>query len=160
METVIRVIAIYAFLLIALRIVGKREFGHLGPFDLVVLLLIPEMLTEALTVDDQSLTNGFIGVATLLTLVFLTSLLAYRFRRAGRIIEGEPSVLVQHGFIVPRNMDRERVSPDELLSAIHEAGLERMDQVKWAILSTDGRISVVPWAPTGVNPPQGPLFVK
>lgn len=155
-----RVVAIYLFLLVALRIVGKREFGQLGPFDLVVLLLIPEMLTEALTVDDQSLTNGFIGVSTLLSLVFLTSLIAYRFRRAGRVIEGEPSVLVQHGFLVPRNLDRERVSPDELRSAIHEAGLERMEQVKWAILSTDGRISVVPWSPAGVNRSPSPTLVQ
>jgi uncharacterized membrane protein YcaP (DUF421 family) len=144
MDTIARVVVIYLFLLVAMRVVGKREFGQLGPFDLVVLLLIPEMLTDALTTGDPSLTNGLIGVGTLLTLVFLTSLLAYRFKAAGRVIEGSPTVLVQHGVLVPKHLDRERVTPDEVLAAMHESGLERMEQVKWAILGTDGRISVVP----------------
>jgi uncharacterized membrane protein YcaP (DUF421 family) len=149
MDTIARVVVIYVFLLVAMRVVGKREFGQLGPFDLVVLLLIPEMLTDALTSGDPSLTNGLIGVATLLTLVFLTSLLAYRSKAAGRALEGSPTVLVQHGFLVPRHLDCERVTPDEVLAAMHESGLERMEQVKWAILGTDGRISVVPWERTG-----------
>jgi uncharacterized membrane protein YcaP (DUF421 family) len=148
MDTILRVVIIYFFLLVALRVIGKREFGQLGPFDLVVLLLIPEMLTDALSHGDPSLTNGLLGVTTLLTLVLLTSLVSYRFRRAGEIIEGEPTVLVQHGWLVASNLHRERVAPSEILNAMHESGLERMDQVKWAILGTDGRISIVPWEPS------------
>lgn len=151
MDTIVRVVVIYVFLLVAMRAVGKREFGQLGPFDLVVLLLIPEMLTDALSSGDPSLTNGLVGVSTLLALVFLTSMVAYRFRRAGEVIEGSPTVLVRLGTFVPANLDRERVSPNEVLTAMHQAGLERMDQVKWAILDSDGRISVVPREPAGVG---------
>jgi uncharacterized membrane protein YcaP (DUF421 family) len=152
MDTVLRVTAIYFFLMIAMRVVGKRELGRLSPFDLVVLLLIPEMLTDALAYGDDSLTNGFVGVATLLGLVFLTSAVAYRFRRAERILEGQPTVLVQHGEFVRDNLARERITPHEVVMSLHESGLERIDQVKWAILGSDGKISVVPSVPTLLKP--------
>ncbi|HWV58178.1 MAG TPA: YetF domain-containing protein [Longimicrobiales bacterium] len=155
MDTVVRVTLVYFFLMAAMRVIGKREFGELGPFDIVVLLLIPEMITNALTQSDDSLTNAFVGVATLVGLVFLTSVLTYRFRWAERAIEGSPTVLVQHGYLVPRQLERERISPDELLAAMHQAGIETMDQVKWAILSTDGKISIVPWHPGERNPHPG-----
>jgi uncharacterized membrane protein YcaP (DUF421 family) len=152
MDTVLRVSLIYFFLMAAMRVVGKREFGQLGPFDLVVLLLIPEMLTDALTAGDDSLTNGLVGVATLLVLVFLTSRVAYRFTRAGELREGQPTVLARHGALVPANMDRERITPGEVLDAMHAVGLEAMDQVKWALLGSDGRISVIPWEPGASRP--------
>jgi uncharacterized membrane protein YcaP (DUF421 family) len=144
-EIVIRVAAIYLFLLIALRLMGKREFGQLAPFELVTLLLIPEILTDALTGGESSFTGGVIGVATLLTLVFATSLLAYRSDRFGRMIEGEPVVLVQHGYLVPSALDRERISPHEIVSEMHKVGLERMEEIKWGVLEPDGKISFVPW---------------
>jgi uncharacterized membrane protein YcaP (DUF421 family) len=144
-ETVWRVAAVYLFLMVALRVMGKRDVGQLAPFDLVVLLLIPELLSQALVREDFSLTNGFIGVSTLLSLVFLTSVIVYLSKGASRVVEGQPTVLVQHGFLVPENMNRERVSPEEILSQMHESGLERMEQVKWGILETDGKIAFVPW---------------
>ena len=153
MDTVARVTLVYFFLMAAIRVIGKREFGELGPFDIVVLLLIPEMITNALTQSDDSLTNAFVGVATLVVWVFISSAVTYRFRWAERVIEGSPTVLVQHGYLVTRHMERERVSPDEVVAAMHQAGLETMDQVKWAILSTDGKINIVPWHQGGRNPP-------
>jgi uncharacterized membrane protein YcaP (DUF421 family) len=152
MEIVLRIAFIYLFLLVALRLMGKREFSQLSPFELVTLLIIPEILTESLHMGEASLTSAFVGVATLLTLVFLTSLLAYRIPRLGRITEGEPVVLVQHGFLVPSALHRERVSPVEILSEMHKAGLETMDQVKWGVLEPDGKISFVPWESSGIQP--------
>jgi uncharacterized membrane protein YcaP (DUF421 family) len=149
METVLRVAFIYAFLMAALRVIGKREFGQLAPFDLVVLLLIPELFQQALVRDDFSITNAIIGVSTLLVLVFATSLVSYRSPRVARMIEGVPSVLVQHGRLIEHNLTRERVSPDEVLGAVHRNGLERLAQVKWAILGADGKISVIPWDQEG-----------
>lgn len=152
METVLRVTVVYLFLMVALRIMGKRDVGQLAPFDLVILLLIPELVSQALVREDYSLTNGFIGVATLLSLVFITSVVVYLSKGASRLVEGQPTVLVQHGFLVPENMNRERVSPEEIVSQMHESGLERMDQVKWGILETDGKISFVPWMESGTTP--------
>lgn len=95
--------------------------------------------------EDFSLTNALVGVSTLLSLVFLTGVLSYRFQRFGGLIAGEPAVLVRHGHLVSSNLNRERVRPDEILEAVHQVGLCRMDQVQWAILETAGRISVIPW---------------
>jgi uncharacterized membrane protein YcaP (DUF421 family) len=154
MDTVLRVTLIYIFLMVAMRVVGKRELGRLSAFDLVVLLLIPEMLTDSLAYGDESLTNAFVGVATLLVLVYISSTLTYRFRSAERIMDGEPAVLVHEGSFVRPNMERERITPGEILMAVHEAGLERIAQVRWAILGVDGKISVVPAEPALIRPPE------
>lgn len=152
MAIVVRIALIYVFLLIALRLMGKREFSQLSPFELVTLLLIPEILTEALHEGEASLTAAFIGISTLLSLVFITSVVAYKSPWFGKWTEGEPVVLVQHGALVPSALDRERVSPEEILSEMHKSGLERMEQVKWGVLEPDGTISFIPWAPPGVLP--------
>lgn len=144
METVVRVFIIYVFLLVALRIIGKREFGQLSPFELVTLLIIPEIVSEALTFDDYSLTNALIGVATLLVLVFLASNLMHLSERFEMLAIGEPTVLVDHGKLVVGIMNKERVSPDEVFTAMHKSGLEALEQVQWAILETDGEIAIIP----------------
>lgn len=155
METVLRVAFVYAFLLVALRMLGKREFGELAPFDLIVLMLIPEFFQQAIAREDFSMTNAVIAASTLLTLVLLTSIVAYRWRAFGQVVGGAPTVLASGGYLVPDNMHRARVSPDEIFSALHEAGLEDIAQAKFVILDTDGRMSVVPWRqPLPVQPPE------
>jgi len=151
METVIRVFIIYLFILAALRVIGKREFGQMSPLELTSLLLIPELVSQSVVREDFSLVNGLIAVATLLTLVFFSSLLQHHSKKVAQIISGEPSVLVEHGRLIQEHLDRERVQTEEIFSAMHTSGLERLEQVKWAILETDGRISIVPTeaAPAG-----------
>jgi uncharacterized membrane protein YcaP (DUF421 family) len=144
METVIRVTIVYLVIMVGLRLVGKREFSELSPMELVTLLLIPEMVSQALVREDFSLTNGIIGVATLISLVFLNSLLRQKSKRFETLIEGTPSILVQHGDFVTATMNKERVSPGDIFGAMHEVGLYQLAQVKWAVLESDGRISVVP----------------
>jgi uncharacterized membrane protein YcaP (DUF421 family) len=144
METVIRVAVIYALIVLGLRVLGKREFGQLSPIELVTLLLIPEIVSNALQREDQSVTNGIIGLATLFTLVFATSLLTSRFGVFNRLLDGTPTVLVHRGELIAKNLQRERISPDELASELRKSGLEHVSQVKWAILETDGKISIVP----------------
>lgn len=151
METVIRVGIIYVFLLAALRLMGKREFSQLAPFELVTLLMIPEIVAQAMVRDDFSLTNAFIGVTTLLSLVFLTSVAAFLSRKIGTLIDGTPVLLVQHGRLLSDRMARERISPDELLSEMHRSGLETMPQVKWAVLEPDGNITIIPWESAQTN---------
>jgi uncharacterized membrane protein YcaP (DUF421 family) len=144
METVVRVVIIYIFIVIGLRIVGKREFSQLSPLELVTLLIIPELVSQALTRDDYSLTNAMVGTATLIVLVYLTSLLQFNVRSVERAISGLPAVLVRKGIFVEKHMNEERIAPEEIFSAMHQAGLERLEQVRWAILESDGKISIVP----------------
>lgn len=150
METVVRVALIYVVLLAGMRLMGKREFGQLAPMELIALLLIPELLQEAL-LGYASITNAFIALATLFALVFANSLLSHVSKRFERVAEGEPAVLAHHGQLVQSNLDRERISPSELYSEIRKAGLERLDQVRWAVLEGDGKISIVPTSPKPVN---------
>lgn len=154
METVLRVVAIYLLVFAGLRILGKREFGQLSALELVTLLMIPEIVSQAITGEDFSLTNAAIGVTTLLLLVFLTSVLMHRFKKAEAIITGEPSVLVRRGKFLDDALNVSRVSPDEVFSEMHKSGLVRLEQVEWAILETDGRIAIVPTG-SARNPASG-----
>lgn len=144
METVVRVVIIYLMILFGLRVLGKREFGQLSPLELVTLLLIPELVAQALVREDFSMTNAIIALTTLFSLVFVTSVLGSRFRRFQGVIEGSPSVLAYHGKLVQENLMEERVSPEEIYTELRKAGLEDLSQVRWAILETDGKISIVP----------------
>ena len=144
METVLRVAAIYLFVFVGLRVMGKREFGQLSAIELVTLLMIPEIVSQALTGNDDSITNAFVGVSTLLVLVFATSMLAHRFKKVEVAIGGVPSVLVHNGKLFERTLNTERVSPDEIFAEMHKAGLQTLDEVEWAILESDGKIAIVP----------------
>ncbi len=144
MEIVARVVFIYFAIMLGLRGLGKREFGELAPFDLVVLLLIPEIVSSAIVGSDFSLTAAFVALATLFGLVIATSVLSFRFPRLDRVISGTPAVIVTNGILIPEQLQLERVSPGEIHDALHRVGLERIDQVKWAILESDGRITVIP----------------
>lgn len=144
METVIRITVIYLVILVGLRLLGKRELSQLTPLELVTLILIPEIVSQSMVGEDFSVTNGLIGVTTVFSVVFLISLLKHISQPAERIIEGVSSVLVQHGKFVEENLNKERVTPDEIFGEMHKSGLEELSQVKWAILETDGKISVVP----------------
>jgi uncharacterized membrane protein YcaP (DUF421 family) len=145
MEIVIRIVIIYVFIVFGLRVMGKREFSQLSPLELVTLLLVPEIVTQAIVGEDSSLTTALVGVATLFSLVYLSSLLQYHSKKAAVVIEGTPAVLVDRSQMVLRTMDQERISPDELFAEMHRAGLEDLSQVKWAILETDGRIAFIPY---------------
>jgi uncharacterized membrane protein YcaP (DUF421 family) len=144
METVIRVTIVYLFLMFGLRVLGKREFGQLSPLELVSLLLIPELVSNALQSEDFSLVDAMVGVSTLFALTLLTSMLLHMNKQAEKVISGEPTVLVYHGQIAADAMNRERVTPDEIFSEMHKSGLERLEQVAWAILEDDGTITIVP----------------
>ncbi len=150
MDIVIRIALIYLFLMVGFRIMGKREFGQLTPFELVTLLLIPEVVSKALTGQDYSMTAAFIGVSTLLTLVFITSVLAYRYPWFGRVTEGKPAVLARHGAMVDEVMARERISPEEIRIELHKYGLEELAQVRWAMLEVDGSITIIPTERQGI----------
>ena len=144
METVLRIALVYVFVLAGLRVMGKREFGQLSPLEMVTLLLIPEIVSHAMVREDASITNGFIGIATLFVLVFINSMLSHLSKRYEKVVSSSPTVLVHEGELIQRHLNRERVSPDELLGQARMAGLERLDQIRWAILESDGKISIVP----------------
>ncbi|WP_437752099.1 DUF421 domain-containing protein [Sorangium sp. So ce1389] len=143
MEIVARVAFVYVFLAAALRVIGKRELSSLSPFELVTLMLIPEIVSQAL-IREASLMNALAGVSTLLVLVFLTSVVTHLSPGASRVVDGSPTVLVAKGRILEKACNRERIQPEEIFSEMHRSGLEHLSQVRWAILEADGDLTIIP----------------
>jgi len=143
METVLRIVLIYVFVMLGLRLIGKRELSQLAPRELVMLLLIPELFSQGALGEDFSLTNAFIACSTLLVLVFGVSLVTHLTPGVDGFISAKPAVLVEHGSIVEDNMNRERVTPDELLAEMRLIGIRALSDVEWAILEADGKISFI-----------------
>lgn len=160
METVIRVGFVYVFILAVLRVMGKREISQLTPLELVMLILIPELVAQALVREDFSMTNAVIAVTTLMSLVYLTSVLSYKFSRFEEIVEGKPSLLVVKGEPVVETMDQERIPPQELASEMRRAGIDRLDRIKWAVLEPGGKIAFIRYDQDEEPPPQDDEMVK
>lgn len=143
MEIVLRITFVYLVLTVAFRVLGKRELSQLSPFELIMLLLIAEIVSPSLTAGDESLTAAMFGVATLLCLAVLHSVLTYRFKTLRTMSEAPPSILVKHGKIMEANIHKDRVRPDEIFSEMHKAGIEKLSQVRWGFLEPDGKMSFV-----------------
>ena len=156
MGIVVRVTIVYFFIWACFRVLGKRELTGMSPFELVTLLLIPQLFSRAITRQDYSMTNAVIGASTLLSLVFLTSVVIYRNRRLAYLMLPSPTVLVERGQFVRRHLDQERITPAEVFDAMHRQGVSRLEEVEWAILQPGGEIAVVPARSTAEVPVQGP----
>ena len=147
MDTVIRGLAVYFFLLLVFRLAGKRTLAETSNFELVVLLIISETTQQAMTNNDHSMTNAFLLIITLLGASIGMSWLKLKFPAVERWAEGTPVVLIEDGRLHHDRMRAARVGEDEILAAARQThGLERMDQVKHAVLETGGAISIIPAA--------------
>jgi uncharacterized membrane protein YcaP (DUF421 family) len=148
----LRVALIFAALMFAFRVLGKRELGRLSPFELVTLMLVPEILSSSIQ-GEGSLVNGLVGLSTLLALVLITSVLAHRFEAVERTVEAQPTVLVAHGRMLHGALNAERIVPDELFAEMRKQGLADLDEVAWAVLENSGNITFVPErSPSGERP--------
>ncbi len=144
MDAVLSGLIVYAFLLIVFRISGKRSLGQVTTFDFVLLLIVAETTQQALLGDDYSITNAFLLIVTLLAIDIGLSLIKHRSPRLDRLIEGLPLVIVEGGRPLRERMVRARVDDQDVLSAARIAqGLERMEQIKYAVLERNGTISII-----------------
>jgi uncharacterized membrane protein YcaP (DUF421 family) len=145
MESVIRPALVYLFLLLVLRLTGKRTLAQITTFDFVLLLIISEATQQALIGEDNSMINGAIVVSTLIGLNILMSLLKQRSSFIDRLLDDIPLVIVVDGKPLKDRMDKSRVDEDDVLDAAREThGLEHMKQIRHAILERDGKISIIP----------------
>ena len=145
MNPVIRGLAIYLFVFFVFRILGKRSLAEITTFDFVLLLIIAETTTDALIGEDYSLMASFIMVSTLIGTDFLLSLLKEKSTWFRVVSEGAPLVIVDHGKPLKKRMDKAKVDEGDVLEAarlLH--GLERLEQIKYAVLEKDGSISIIP----------------
>ena len=144
MDTIIRAVIVYAFLFIVFRIAGKRSLAEITPFDFVLLLIIAETTQQALIGDDFSLVTAALLISTLFLIEIGLTLLKQRSSRVDRLLEGEPVVLVENGQPLQPRLEMERVDLDDILEAARRwRGLERLDQIKFAVLERDGNITII-----------------
>ena len=145
MDAIVRGFAVYIFLLLIFRIAGKRTLAESTNFELVLLLIISETVQGALTNGDHSVTNGFLLVMTLIGISILLSVLKQRFPSFEQWLDGVPTVIMQNGRMMRDRMDKIRVDENDILEAARRLqGLERLDQVKYAVVERSGEISIVP----------------
>jgi uncharacterized membrane protein YcaP (DUF421 family) len=149
-EFIVRGLLIYGFLLLALRLTGKRQIGQLAPFDLVLLLMLSNAVQNAMNGGDNSLIGGLISASTLLVVNGLVGRITYKSKRLESLIEGRPEILIHDGKLFADVLEREQLTHHELNAALRAAGCASISEVHYAILENTGQVSVHP-----KKPPQG-----
>jgi uncharacterized membrane protein YcaP (DUF421 family) len=141
-EKMLRPFIVYLFLVVALRVFGKRELAQLNPFDLVVLLTLSNTVQNAIIGDDNSVTGGLIGAFTLFGVNYMVVRFIFRHRRLDQIVEGNPTVLISRGKINTRALAKELLSQSELLTVVHRQGFKNLGEVEHCVLEPGGTFFV------------------
>lgn len=158
MESVIKAVIIYGFLLVMIRLSGRRTVGQMTPFDLVLLLIIGSATQRALLGQDFSIVNAVIVVLTLVLLDVVLSLLKRDFKGFAKLVDGVPMVVVQHGCPLKDRLYRARIDEEDVMAAARRHhGIERIEDIKFAVLEADGHLSVIPYdSPPRPQPERAP----
>lgn len=151
-ELVVRGVVVYIFLLVMLRISGKRQVGQLAPFDLVLLLVLSNAVQNSMNAGDNSLIGGLISAATLIGANYLMGLATFRNKTLEAIVEGRPQILIHNGNLYEDEMARAKLTHHELNAALRRAGCDCVEDVHTAILENNGAISVVSRKTAKVQP--------
>src|SRR6516164_7174521 len=148
-EKILRPILVYVFLVVALRVFGKRELAQLNPFNLVVLLSLSNTVQNAIIGNDNSLSGGLVGALALMALNYLVVRFLFRHRRLDELLEGEPTTLIEHGKVKHAELAKELLTTAELMTVLHRQGFESVDNVERCILEPGGTFEV-----KGIDPPE------
>jgi uncharacterized membrane protein YcaP (DUF421 family) len=143
MDIVLRALIAYVFIVTLLRVTGRRELSSMGPTDLVLLVVLGDLIQNGVTQSDMSITGMVIEVTTFSLLSLASSYLVFKSRRAQRVIEGTPLIVVQDGKPVEANLRSERMTIDDLMEEARAQQVEQIDQIKWAVLESNGTVSII-----------------
>jgi uncharacterized membrane protein YcaP (DUF421 family) len=143
MDIVIRAIVLYLFILLLTRAVGRRELSTLEPFDLILLVTIGDLVQQGVTQNDFSVTGSLLAVGTIGVLTVLFSYLPWRFQVLRPVLEGVPTILVQDGDVIEKNLRRHRLTQEEVAAAARVQQIASLAQVRWAVLETNGQLSFI-----------------
>lgn len=146
-ELIIRGLVIYVFLILALRLSGKRQIGQLAPFDLVLLLVLSNAVQNAMNGGDNSITAGIISAVTLMGINALVGWITYKSKKLERIVEGRAEILIHNGKLYSEILEREKLTHHEINTALRAAGCSCVSEVHYAILENTGQITVQPKKP-------------
>ena len=143
MDIALRATFLFCFILFLTRVMGRRELSSMTPFDLILLIVLGDAVQQGLTQDDYSVTGAVIAVSTITVLQVATSYLSFRSERARKVLEGLPLVVIQDGKLIEHNLNRERMTADEVAEEMRQQQIASFDDVQWAILETNGSISFI-----------------
>ncbi|MEI7675574.1 MAG: YetF domain-containing protein [Bacteroidales bacterium] len=140
---VVSTLSVYLFIVIALRLFGKKELAQLSVVDLVFILLISNAVQNAMVGPDATLSGGLVAATTLFVVNYIFKYLQYRFPKFGKVIQGDATMLIYKGKMIEAHMQKARISVDELMEAVREHGVASISEVDLAIMEVDGSISVL-----------------
>jgi uncharacterized membrane protein YcaP (DUF421 family) len=143
MDIAVRGVAIYFFIYLLTRVIGRRELSSLQPFDLILLIVLGDAVQQGLTQDDYSVTGAVIAISTIAALQVGTSYLSFRFRRLRPVLNGEPIVVVEDGKPIEQNLRRERLTVEEVMEEARRQQIGSLGEIRWAVLETSGSISFI-----------------
>ena len=141
-ELVVRGLVVYVFLILLLRLTGKRQIGQLSPFDLVLLLILSNAVQNSMNAGDNSLIGGLISATTLVAVNYLVGLITFKSKKLETIIDGRPQVLIHHGILFEDVMNEAKLTRRELDATLRQSGHFEIKEVKLAILENNGSVSV------------------
>lgn len=160
LEKIIRPIIVYVFLVVLLRVFGKRELAQLNPFDLVVLIMLSNTVQNSIIGDDNSVTGGLIGATALCGFNYLVVRYLFHHRRLDQMVEGKPTVLIRDGVLQKRAMAAELITKSELLSIAHRQGFASLDDIKECLLEPGGTFAIIGKIPSVVDRNHHELVAK
>jgi uncharacterized membrane protein YcaP (DUF421 family) len=143
LRIVLSSIAVYLFIILAIRFFGKKELSQLSVFDLVFILLISNAVQNAMVLGDNSLFGGLAAALSLFLLNYILKKLQLKFPKFGKLVQGDAIMLVYHGKIIPSHLKMAGISEDEVMQAVREHGVAAITEVDLAVLEVDGNISVL-----------------
>jgi uncharacterized membrane protein YcaP (DUF421 family) len=135
---------VYLFLIVGLRVLGKRELGQMTIYDVVLLIVLANSVQNSMVGSDDSLVGGLVAGGVLLILNKLFNLAITRSNRLRAVMVGEPRLILNHGHLIYSHMAKEGITEDQVMAALREHGLTSLDEAQIAVLEVDGSISVVP----------------
>jgi uncharacterized membrane protein YcaP (DUF421 family) len=144
MDLVIRATVVFFFIFLVTRIAGRRELSELEPFDVILLVVLGDLVQQAITQSDESVTGTLIVISTITLLSVAVSWLSFRSARLRTITAGQPIVLVEDGDVIEPNLRRERLARADVEEAARQQQVSSLSDIRWAILERDGSISVIP----------------
>ncbi|HUP32080.1 MAG TPA: YetF domain-containing protein [Gaiellaceae bacterium] len=144
MDLVIRAAVMFFFVYLLTRIIERRELSSLQPFDLIMLVMIGDLVQQGVTQNDFSVTGAFLVGGTIALLTVLVSYVSFRFPRLRPVLDGDPVIVLEDGEPIERNLRRNRIALDELAAAARQNQINSLDDVRWAVLETNGQISFIP----------------
>jgi uncharacterized membrane protein YcaP (DUF421 family) len=143
MDIVVRAALAYVFITFLMRAVGRRELSSMSPSDLILLVVLGDLIQSGVTQSDYSITGVLLAATTIGLCAVATSYLVFKSKRASKIIEGDPVIIVQDGKPIENNMKGERINIDDVMAEARAQQIERLDQVKWAVLEATGQITFI-----------------